>query len=354
MREAFLAGADLREANLESADLEGANLQAAKLMGANLNRANLEGANLQGADLSNARLTHAQLESAKLGGAILVGAQLAHADLGETDLSTAKLDEADLTSTNLTSANLDEASLLRAQLRDAQLREASVKGANLHGAGLVNATLAAADLTNADLTGVDARRVSFAGARLEGTKLTGARLYGIIGTGSAVLGVVADWVDDSADGSEHKVTGTRIATLLSGQTSEPSGLKRYFGRGDVLRNANLEFDANASVEIESLFEHCTISLGDGTELVVGKSGVLSGCQVKGAGRITIHGKFVERESPGIVGASQLIVSSGGSLVGAVEQPVDQTRFAFEPGCMLRMKIQQGKKDRAVSKGGRPR
>jgi hypothetical protein len=87
--------------------------------------------------------------------------------------------------------------------------------------------------------------------------------------------------------------------------------------------------------------------------VVGKSGVLSGCQVKGAGRITIHGKFVERESPGIVGASQLIVSAGGSLVGAVEQPPDQTRFAFEPGCMLRMKIQQGKKERA-SKGGRPR
>ena len=52
----------------------------------------------------------------------------------------------------------------------------------------------------------------------------------------------------------------------------------------MLRNANLEFDAGASVEIESLFEHCTIALGEGTELVVGKSGVLSGCQVKGAGQ----------------------------------------------------------------------
>ena len=40
------------------------------------------------------------------------------------------------------------------------------------------------------------------------------------------------------------------------------------------------------------------------------------------------------------------MSSGGSLVGAVEQPAEKTRFAFEPGCMLRMKIQQGKKERA--------
>ena len=51
--------------------------------------------------------------------------------------------------------------------------------------------------------------------------------------------------------------------------------------------------------------------GDGTELVVGKDGVLSGCQITGAGNITINGKFFERESPGIVGAHQLVVSDGG-------------------------------------------
>jgi hypothetical protein len=135
----------------------------------------------------------------------------------------------------------------------------------------------------------------------------------------------------------------------------PSAGKRYFGKGDVLRNANLEFDAGAAVEIESLFEQCSITLGDATELVVGKSGVLSGCQIKGAGKITIHGKYVERESPGITGVTQLVVSAGGSLVGAVEQPTELTRFAFEPGCMLRMKIQQ-KKERPerASKGGRQR
>ena len=96
--------------------------------------------------------------------------------------------------------------------------------------------------------------------------------------------------------------------------------------------------ARASVEIESRFEQCSIALGRGAELTIGKSGVLARCRIAGAGNITIHGQFFERESPGIVGLSQLVVTSGGSLVGAVEQPPELTRFAFEPGCVLRMKI----------------
>ena len=331
LREAFLAGADLREANLESADLEGANLQGARLVGANLNRANLEGANLQGADLSGARLTHTQMELAKLGGARLVGAQLSHSALSEADLSTAKLDDADLTNTDLSSANLEEASLARAQLRDAQLGDAT--------------------LSRADLSGADLRRAIFTGAKLDGTTLTGAKVHGLVGTGKPVTSARADWLDDTVEGTgANRVTGPNIANLLAGMAvaAGPAN-KRYFGRGDVLRNAHLEFDAGAAVEIESLFEHCTISLGDQTELVVGKAGLLSGCQIRGAGRITIHGKFVEQESPGIVGATQLVVSSAGSLVAAIEQPPEMTRFAFEPGCMLRVKIQPAKKDRATAR-----
>jgi hypothetical protein len=34
----------------------------------------------------------------------------------------------------------------------------------------------------------------------------------------------------------------------------------------------------------------------------------------------------------------LVVSSTGSMVGGVQQPAELTRFAFEPGCKLRMKI----------------
>ncbi len=333
LREAFLANADMREANLENADMEGANLQGAKLTGANLNRVNLEGANLQGADLSGARLTHAQLESAQLGGARLVGALLAHADLTETDLSTAKLDDADLSSTDLTEANLEEASLVRAQLRETQLTDAI--------------------LTRADFSGADLRRANIAGAKLEGANFTGARVHGLVGTGTPLTGVRADWLDNSAEGTgASRITGADALAALSGRALPLPAHKRYFGRGDVLRNAHLEFDAGAAVEIESLFERCTIALGDGTELVVGKGGTLSGCQIVGAGRVTIHGKFVEHESPGIVGATQVVVSAGGSLVGAVEQPPEMTRFAFEPGCMLRVKIQQARKTESQKLGGR--
>jgi uncharacterized protein YjbI with pentapeptide repeats len=333
LREAFFAGADLREANLESADLEGANLQGAKLVGANLNRANLEGANLQGADLSGARLTHAQLDLAKLGGARLVGAQLSHASLAEADLSTSKLDDADLTNTDLTSANLEEASLARALLRDAQLGEAT--------------------LIRADLSGADLRRAILTGAHLDFANVAEAKVHGLVGPGAVPPGLRGDWVDNSVEGNAAtRATGPALDAIFSGRrtTVAPPANKRYFGKGDVLRNAHLEFDAGAAVEIESLFEDCTIALGDGTELVIGKGGVLQGCQIRGSGRITIHGKFVEQEAPGIVGATQLVVSANGSLVGAIEQPPELTRFGFEPGCMLRVKIQQSKKERATKSG----
>jgi len=116
------------------------------------------------------------------------------------------------------------------------------------------------------------------------------------------------------------------------------GTARYFGEGDVLRNAALEFGGGSLVEIESRFENCTIALGVGTELVVGKAGVLKSCQIIGAGNVTIHGQFYERETPGIVGPRQLVVSAHGAVVGAVQQAPDNTIFAFEPGCRLRMKI----------------
>ena len=113
---------------------------------------------------------------------------------------------------------------------------------------------------------------------------------------------------------------------------------RYFGQGDVLRNATLEFGAGIKVHIESRFEQCSIALGQGAELTVGKSGVLSQCRIEGAGNITIHGRFQERESPGIVGPSELVVTSEGTLVGVVEQAPEMTRFGFEPGSKLRVKI----------------
>ncbi len=52
----------------------------------------------------------------------------------------------------------------------------------------------------------------------------------------------------------------------------------------------------------------------------------------------MHGKFFERESPGIVGPRVLSVSAGGAVASAVAQNHDRTRFAFEMGCQLRVKI----------------
>src|SRR5204863_9148553 len=119
--------------------------------------------------------------------------------------------------------------------------------------------------------------------------------------------------------------------------ARPAG-RRYFGRGDVLRNATLEFGAGAHVEIDSVFEGCSIKLGTGTVLVVGEAGVLADCQISGDGEITVHGHFFERESPGIVGVRALVVTSRGALVASLQQPATPTRFAFERGCRLRLKV----------------
>ena len=106
----------------------------------------------------------------------------------------------------------------------------------------------------------------------------------------------------------------------------------------MLRNATLTFDAGAHVEIDSLFQDCTIHVGDKTELVIGPAGVLADCEIVGGGNLTVHGKFFEKKSPGIVGARQLVVSAKGAVVSAIAQTGEPTRFGFEQGCQLRVKL----------------
>jgi uncharacterized protein YjbI with pentapeptide repeats len=359
--------ADLREANLDNADLEGANLEGAILAGANFSRANLEGANLVGADLTGAKFSYAQLHSANLSGADLSGAVLANADLVECYLGSAKLLLADLSNANLRSANCEDADFTDARLNSTDLSHANMRRAKLCGASLLKANFSHTALNDADLSQADARNANLTAANLEGANLTGAKLGGITGTGKPVRAVKGDSIDASlaGDGSA-KIPASQILEYLSEgpkTTAAPppvalsavgprSGVaKRYFGQGDTLRNATLEFEEGASVEIESLFEQCSITLGKGTELVVGKAGILAGCKITGFGKITINGHFFEREAPGIVGPRELVVTSGGCLVGAVEQaPDDGTRFGFEPGCKLRMKI--SKRGPQAAKGGK--
>ena len=72
--------------------------------------------------------------------------------------------------------------------------------------------------------------------------------------------------------------------------------------------------------------------------MIGPSGVLADCEIVGAGCITVHGKFFEKASPGIVGPRRLTVSSRGAVVAAVAQSGEPTGFSFQSGCQLRVKI----------------
>src|SRR5262249_52754164 len=153
--------------------------------------------------------------------------------------------------------------------------------------------------TGADLTDADLRQANLAGAKLGGATLTGAKVAGIAAAGAVFVGLVAEWVDDSREGDGSKrVSGGDVLALLTGPAPAappPPPVRgdavRYFGQGDVLRNATLEFGEGIKVQIESRFEHCSIGLGRGAELTVGKSGVLAQCHIEGAGNIVLHGRF---------------------------------------------------------------
>ena len=311
LRDAYLAHANLEGANLQKADLEGAKLDRVNLQNADLSRANLEGASLEGANLSGARLNYAQLELANLGGAILEHVQLANADLSDAYLGGAKLFKANLRDAQIKSANFEEADLSEADLRDANMK----------------------------------------GSKLVGATMTGAKLNGLEVDIEQLSGVVAEWVDFSEAGDgETKCPGESLAQqyeqLKNGSApvaavSPSDEGKRFFGKGDVLRNASLEFGEKSQVEIESRFENCSISLGTGAVLRLGKHGVLQGCQVVGFGEIVIDGEFKENgKGPGFVGPKRLVVGKHGVVTGSVQQPPESTEFGFEHGCVLRLKIQK--------------
>jgi uncharacterized protein YjbI with pentapeptide repeats len=315
LREIDLSQAMLERADLRRSDLEGANLEGARLAGAQLRNTSLREAYMVAADLREANLENADLEGARLEGADLRGANLSRASLEGANLTGARLIGAELSYAQLESAVLGGADLTNAVLVHAELSHAYLGGAKLNGAKLTNADLSKANLEEADL-----RQADLTGAELKGANLTGVK------------------TSNGLPGAAARPTNGQLA---------PNA--RYFGRGDVLKGATLRLEAGARVEVESLFEQCTIELGEGTELVVGAGGVLADCTVVGHGSIQIAGKFFERKSPGIVGPTQLVVSSGGCLVAEVEQAVEATRFAFEPGSNLRVKIRNS---RSRDKGGK--
>ena len=186
------------------------------------------------------------------------------------------------------------------------------------------------------------------GVRFERTTLEAAKLNASVLDGIVLVSVIAASIDTSAQGDgSQRVHGEQIAVFLTGTVEVKAPSTRYFGRGDVLRDATLEFGANSMIHIDSRFENCSIELGEGAELTIGEPGVLKDCQITGAGNVTVHGRFFERQSPGIVGVKRLVVSSKGAVVGSIEQAADATVFAFQPGCRLRVKIAQSKLGQAA-------
>ncbi|TMQ02401.1 MAG: pentapeptide repeat-containing protein [Deltaproteobacteria bacterium] len=342
LREAFLAGANLTGANLENADLEGAKLERAILVGANLTRANLEGAVLTGANLSGAMVSYAQLTGAKLGGANLTDAVFTHAELDDAYLGGVSASSARFSNASMAGANLEDAVLRGAVLDETVLHRAIARNTDFTGGSLVKTNFSGADLTGAKLGGADIRHATFARAQLAGAILTGAKVAGLIGTGLPLGSIEVTWLDLSpaGDGTQRVENGVIPSVLTVGavQLAVEDTRRRYFGRGDVLRNATLQFDSSAKVEIDSLFQNCTINVGVDTELVIGPSGVLADCEIVGAGCITVHGKFFEKASPGIVGARRLTVSARGAVVSTVAQSAEPTGFSFQSGCQLRIKI----------------
>ena len=285
-------------------------------------------------------MVNASLEMADMGGAILEDATFAHAEMSEAYLGAAKAKAADLSNADLSSANLEEADFSEANLAECDLSEAKAPGTKFVGANLARANFTEGVLAGADLSGADLRGADFSQANLEGATLTGAKVFGAQFDDAILDEVVLEFVDASneGDGSRRVAGDAAIELLRSGRPSAEVPGRRYFGKGDVMRNAALEFGDNSLVEIESRFEKCSIALGTGTELVIGQAGLLHSCTIEGAGNIVIHGTFLEDASPGIVGPRRVIVSSSGALRATVKQPEDNTQFAFEPGCRLRLNI----------------
>ncbi|BAE73365.1 Secreted effector protein pipB2 [Sodalis glossinidius str. 'morsitans'] len=129
LREANLAGVDVKYADLSSANLRGTNLKAVDMRHAILTRAslaNLKFAWLADADLEEATLTGAVCCKTKLWRAHLIGANLSHAGFTCADLSHAKLSNACLRDTTL---------------QGAQLASAKFEGTFVDGASFNNITL---------------------------------------------------------------------------------------------------------------------------------------------------------------------------------------------------------------------
>lgn len=342
-----LEGAVLANANLARADLTGANLSGADLKGANLTNACLKEAFLSGADLEGATLRNADLDGANLSGASLLEADLGRANLEGANLEGVKAEGARFPNAVLTDANLGKAEVNRANLKAAELSGAYLGGARLEGADLRRAVLDGTNLEEADLSSADLRECDLGTAILDGAILDGAKVFGVSMPRERLSQTLVEWWDVSrgGDGSARE-EGAHVGAFLGGNGTAASPAEaaaagpgtRFFGPGDVLKNAELEFSDGSVVEVQGQFENCKIVLGEDARLTIGQTGVLRDCRVAGQGVIFVHGRMLNGSGKALTTPKVFFVGASGTAVGTIQQPKGFTRFGFEPGCSLRLKI----------------
>jgi uncharacterized protein YjbI with pentapeptide repeats len=177
LREANLAGADLRGADLREADLAGANLQHADLRRARLNytilfKADLRGANLEGADLSGwtvqrrYRIRRRLLEEP--GTALWFAIAMLFAAAGVSAALVLGISSAFRTDppTFVQLLGWLAGIVVFTLIAHWPLREPRRLNANLHLANLTDANLAGADLSQARLSGANLTRANLTDAIL--------------------------------------------------------------------------------------------------------------------------------------------------------------------------------------------
>jgi hypothetical protein len=253
-----------------------------------------------------------------------------------------------LRNATLSDARLGKADLGEANLRSAECTDVYLGGANLRGADLRTAILDGANFEEADLSRADLRECDLSSAILHGATLEGAKVFGLSISRESIEAIRIKWWDVSraGDGTARE-EGSGVGAFIEadsganggGQHPQPSTpAARFFGEDDVLRNAELEFGAASSVDVQGLFENCSITLGEGAELKIGPAGVIRDCRISGEGNVLIQGQMLNRNGNTPTTSKTFFVGSTGTAVGTIQQPRDLTRFGFEPGCTLRLKI----------------
>jgi len=264
----------------------------------------------------------------------LSGAVLSHADLVEAYLGGANLKAAKLEGANLTGAKLEEAVFAGAFLEDAQFVRAQASGAKFNGADAPPRELRGGGPDGRGLVG-HRRPPRDARARQDDkTKWTGAKVAHMIGSGAPASDLDVGWVDASPT-----ATGSDGSTPTRRSRSSSAGSLRVRRRASAI-SAPATFSAarrsSSAKARASRSRAASRAARSPSARAASWSSERRACwragRILGAGDITIHGTFLEAESPGIVGPRQLVVSAGGAVKSAVEQMKGLTRFAFEPGC----------------------